>query len=164
MTSGAAAKLEPTADLAEAERRVRSGRTQGHWYVVLLGLRAQEALRLFAAVRHGLAYSAFEHFQRNAAIGAQRLAELVGIPPRTLARRKADGRLDPEESDRLVRLARVFGRTLELFEGDAEATRAWLTRPARALGGKTPLELAATDVGTTEVEALIGRLEYGIPT
>jgi putative toxin-antitoxin system antitoxin component (TIGR02293 family) len=62
-----------------------------------------------------------------------------------------------------VRFARVFGRALELFEGATDAARAWLSAPQRALGGATPLALAATDVGASEVLNLIGRLEHGNP-
>ena len=65
------------------------------------------------------------------------------ITLRTLHRRKEQGRLEPEESDRLLRLSRVFGRALELFEGDAPAAREWLARPHKtALGGERPMNLA----------------------
>jgi putative toxin-antitoxin system antitoxin component (TIGR02293 family) len=160
----ATAAIERTADLAEVQARIRSGRVQGHYYMALLGLRTYDALRLHATVRKGLSYSAFEHFQRNTALTAQALAELAEIPMRTLTRRREQGRLDPEESDRLMRLARVFGRALELFEGDADSAREWLATRQRALGGMTPLELARTDIGASEVEDFVGRLEYGIPT
>ena len=57
---------------------------------------------------------------------------------------------------------RVFGRALELFEGDSQAAERWLSSPRAALGGATPLELAKTEAGAREVEALIGRLEHGV--
>ena len=63
-----------------------------------------------------------------------------------------------------MRASRIFGRAMELFEGDSKAARAWLTSAQPALGGLVPLELARTDVGASEVEGLIGRLEYGIPS
>src|SRR5262249_46289527 len=107
---------------------------------------------------------AFEHFQRNTALSTDALASLTNIPKRTLARRREQGRFEPDESDRLVRFARVFGRALELFEGDTDAARTWLLSPQQALGGIVPLELARTDIGVNEVENLIGRIEYGIPT
>ena len=74
----------------------------------------------------------------------------------------AKGQLDPEESDRLLRVSRVFAKTLDLFEGDAEAAKQWFHTPARALGGERPLDFARTDLGTKEVEALIDRLEQGV--
>ncbi|HJR63630.1 MAG TPA: antitoxin Xre/MbcA/ParS toxin-binding domain-containing protein [Gemmatimonadaceae bacterium] len=151
-------------DLDELQARVESDQQQGHYYVALLGLRVYEPLRIYATVRKGLSYASFLRFQRNTELPAPVLADLTQIPPRTLARRKQEGRLDPEESDRLVRVARIFGRALELFEGDVRAARDWLTSEQGALGGLVPLELAKTDVGAREVDDLIGRLEHGIPT
>ena len=143
---------------------MQSGRKQGHHDVALLGLRNYDLLWIYQNVRKGIAYSAFEHFQRNTALATEALAALAGIPRRTLARRKEQGRFEPDESDRLVRFAKLFGRALELFEGDADAAREWLTTPQRGLGGIAPVELGKTDIGVNEVENLIGRLEYGIPT
>jgi putative toxin-antitoxin system antitoxin component (TIGR02293 family) len=89
---------------------------------------------------------------------------LAQITPRTLARRKEQGRLDPEESDRLMRVARIFGQAMELFGGHAAKAADWLSRPLRALGQKIPLEFAKTDVGAQELEHIIGRIQHGIPT
>jgi putative toxin-antitoxin system antitoxin component (TIGR02293 family) len=153
-----------TPDLGEIQGRIRAGRTEGHSYVALLGLRIYEPLALDRLVRKGLGYSTFTRFQRNTALTAGAIAELIQIPARTLTRRKAEGKFAPEESDRLVRAARVFGRTMELFEGNVAEARRWLGAPQPALGGRAPLELARTEVGAGEVESLVGRLEHGIPS
>lgn len=152
------------ADLAEIRSRIRSGRRQGHFYVALLGLRTYGPLELIEQVRRGFRYSAFVRFQRNTNLSMKALSELTQIRSRTLTRRKEEGKLDPEESDRLLRASRVFGRALELFEGDDEAARDWLSSEQPALGGLAPLELARSEVGAKEVESLIGRLEHGIPS
>ena len=55
----------------------------------------------------------------------------------------------------------VFGRALDLFEGDSRAVERWLSSPRRALGGAVPSELAKTEEGARGVEAPIGRLEDG---
>jgi putative toxin-antitoxin system antitoxin component (TIGR02293 family) len=133
-----------------------------HAYVVLLGLDTFDAPALLRAVKRGFAYRVLERFQRNSALPFERLVDLVDIPRRTLARRKRDGRFLPDESDRLLRAARLFGRTLTLFEGDRDDATEWLTRPQPALGGAVPIELAKTDVGAREVETLVGRLEHGV--
>ena len=67
-------------------------------------------------------------------------------------------------AESLLRVSRVFAKTLDLFEGDAEAARRWIYTPARALGGRRPLDFARTDLGTREVEALIDRPEQGVLT
>ena len=155
--------VAPSADVREMVNRIKAARREGHYYVALLGLRTYGTIPLYRTVRRGLAYAAFERFRRNANLSQQDLSELTEIPERTLARRKEAGKLAPDESDRLLRASRVFGRALELFEGDVELARQWLSTPQTALGGLAPLELAKTDVGAHEVESLLGRLEYGIP-
>ncbi len=112
----------------------------------------------------GLAFQALERFQKNTGLSTIDLAQVVAIKMRTLHRRKERGRLEPDESDRLLRVSRVFGKALELFEGDADAARQWLSTPVSALGGKRPMVLAKTDLGAREVEALIDRLEHGVLT
>jgi putative toxin-antitoxin system antitoxin component (TIGR02293 family) len=153
-----------SADLTEFWNHVRSGHREGHYYVALFGLRRYDPLHLVAQIQRGLAYSAFERFQRNTELPLQLLAQVVAIPQRTLARRKETGRFEPDESDRLVRTSRVFARAIELFEGSVDGARHWLTAPLQALGGRTPLDFAGTDIGAIEVENLIGRLEHGLPT
>jgi putative toxin-antitoxin system antitoxin component (TIGR02293 family) len=157
-----AANGRPGDDIARFRQRLRAKRGGPHAYVALLGLRNLETLQVLERVRSGLPYEALERFQRNVALSLDELAALVQIKPRTLQRRREEGRLSPEESDRLLRATRLFGRALELFEGDAGAARTWLAKPARALGGAAPFEVAASEVGAREVENLIGRLEHGV--
>ena len=54
------------------------------------------------------------------------LASIIGIPERTLARRKAVGKLEPDESERLLRVSNLFEKSVELFEGDVTAAVNWL--------------------------------------
>jgi putative toxin-antitoxin system antitoxin component (TIGR02293 family) len=151
-------------DLAKIRKILRTGTPHANFHVALLGLQTFESLELFDEVQRGLRFSCFSRFQKNTSFSMTTLAELVQITPRTLTRRKEEGRLGPDESDRLVRASRVFGRALELFEGDDEQARRWLLTEARALGGRTPLDLARSEIGAKEVEMLIGRLGHGIPS
>ena len=158
----AAAKPVP-ADLREFRTRLGAKARAQYFYVALLGMRAYEPLKIDAQVRSGFPFTAFEHFLRNTALSAGDVAALCRIPARTVARRREAGRLAPDESDRLLRASRVFGRALELFEGNPDDARAWLQAEQPLLGNRVPLRLAATDVGALEVERLIGRLAHGIP-
>jgi putative toxin-antitoxin system antitoxin component (TIGR02293 family) len=90
------------------------------------------------------------------------LASVIGIPERTLARRKAAGKLKPDESERLLRVSNLFERCVELFEGDVTAAVNWLVSTKVALNRQTPLLYARTELGAREVEDLIGRLNGGI--
>jgi len=135
-----------------------------HYYVNLLGLKTYETYELLEKIKHGLSYSTWERFEKQTEFSRDTLLTLMQISPRTLHRRKEEGRLHPDESDRLLRATRVYYKTLELFEEDKQQATHWLTSFQPALGGSTPLDYAATELGAREVEALIGRLEYGIPS
>jgi putative toxin-antitoxin system antitoxin component (TIGR02293 family) len=91
----------------------------------------------------------------------ERLGGLLSISRATLHRRKAAGRLDSVESDRVVRFARLYGKAVDVM-GAADAARAWLSAPQAGLGGEVPLEYAGTEIGAREVEDLLGRIEYGV--
>lgn len=151
---------------AGTHRRRRQGEglpwAEGEW-TPLVGLALGGPVELHARLEQGLPYDALERLRAVLDVPVARVAELVRIPLRTLARRKDAGRLQPEESDRLLRLARIVALALGLFEGEVPPTRAWLLGPHMALGHRTPLDLATTDVGAREVERVIGRLEHGIP-
>jgi putative toxin-antitoxin system antitoxin component (TIGR02293 family) len=151
-----------TADVVAFRRLIRERRGGSHAYARLLGFSVADFPKLRERVGEGFSYGAFERFQKNADLSTKELATLVQIRLRTLVRRKESGRLSSEESDRLLRVSRLFGMALALFDGDVGATRAWLSRPAPALDGHTPLEVAITEIGARDVEGLIGRLEHGV--
>jgi putative toxin-antitoxin system antitoxin component (TIGR02293 family) len=134
-----------------------------HFYVALLGLRTYDSAALHEKIVRGLSFEAMEKLRRAIDCPVSQFATLIGIPARTLARRKEAKRLEPDESDRLLRLAKIVGLTLHLFEGGLEEARGWLFLPHPALDNHSPIEFAATEIGAREVENLIGRLEHGIP-
>jgi len=130
----------------------------------LLGLTIREPRALHRKVQEGLPYAALERFQRAADLSLVQVADLVAMNGRTLARRRqARERLHPDESDRLLRVSRVFERALDLFGGDGELARAWFLAPQIGLGGERPWDFVKSDVGAREVERLIGQIEHGSP-
>lgn len=144
-------------------RRFLAERPPGsHYYAALLGLKNFEWPHLRRAVEEGLPYGVFEQLRQTSGLSSDELSTWLQLAPRTLTRRRQERRFAREESDRLLRAARVLGRALELFEGDRDAAVEWLTTPQRALGGEPPIEVARTDVGAREVENLIGRIEHGV--
>ena len=118
---------------------------------------------LLERVREGLPWGEFRALQGLLGLTPEELARLLGISRSTMLRRKRAGRLDTSESDRVVRLARLFSQACEILGGE-EVARQWLTQPARGLGHVPPLELAETETGAREVENLLGRLAYGVYT
>jgi putative toxin-antitoxin system antitoxin component (TIGR02293 family) len=130
----------------------------------LLGMEEMGTNELVRRVGEGFPYEVVETFRKNVGLSANEVAELVQVNPRTLSRRKREGRLHADESDRVLRLSRVYGRALGLFGGDLERARHWLSTPKVALGGESPLDYSRVDVGAQEVVELIGRIEHGVPS
>ena len=133
-------------------------------HATLLGLPKSDVVSLAAAVRAGFSYRTLARFSKATDMTLAEVGAVIQMTDRTLVRRKAQGRLDALESDRLLRASRIFSLAIDLFEGDRDAAKRWLETPQRALGGAIPLQFAASDVGAREVENVIGRLEDGIVT
>jgi putative toxin-antitoxin system antitoxin component (TIGR02293 family) len=117
--------------------------------------------KLIEVLRVGLPVQELKDLQASLAVPMEKLVPMLGISKATLHRRKADGRLGPAESDRVVRFARLMGKAVEVMESDENARR-WLTSAQVGLGGAVPLEYAETEVGAREVEDLLGRIEFGV--
>jgi putative toxin-antitoxin system antitoxin component (TIGR02293 family) len=127
-----------------------------------LGLKAGSSGDLIRQVGRGFSFRLLPEFESRAGVSLAEIASIIGIPPRTLARRKSAGRLTSDESEKLLRLSSVFEQAVDLFEGDESEARQWLTTAKRALENQTPLAYSRTELGAREVENLIGRLEHGV--
>lgn len=125
-----------------------------------LGL-APDPTALIAAVKAGLDVRVFVDVARRLGISEASLAEIAGIAPTTLGRRKRAGALTPDESEHVLRLAALLEHATRVFEHEGDAAD-WLRTPNVALGGVTPLALADTELGAREVDDLLGRLEHGV--
>lgn len=111
-------------------------------------------------VRAGLPKRSLQLVARHAVEPGTRTNELVYriVPPATFKRRT---RLSTEESERTERLARVVALVESIWENQAEARR-FLNRPHPLLGGKTPLDVAQTELGARRVERLLHDVEHGL--
>ena len=121
---------------------------------LLLHLQGTSSAELRDAVRQGLPFSALEALTRQLEISPQQCSAILGIPPRTVARRKEARQLNAQESDRLYQAMDVLG--------SLEKARLWLKTPNRALGCDRPLDLLDTEIGARQVEEVLLRLNYGI--
>jgi len=112
-------------------------------------------------LRLGLPYEALAAVSSAYDLDLRSLAVVLRIPARTLARRRRERRLHPDESDRLFRVARIAALAEETLGGRDKAAR-WLKRPNRALGNGVPLDHLDTDLGVRQVEDVLGRISHGV--
>lgn len=84
------------------------------------------------------------------------------VPRRTLTHRRTRREaLSRDESDRVVRVARVVALCEEVF-GERERGWRWLRDAKRQFQGRSPLDLLATEAGARLVEELLYRIDEGM--
>lgn len=120
-----------------------------------------DPLMLIRRLREGFPVAAFQRLTEVLDIPASRLAGMMGMALRTLARRKREGRLQPAESERVLRLSFLFDKAVDVL-GDEERARRWFRSPQTVLGGVIPISMADTEIGAREIEDVLGRLEHGV--
>ena len=123
--------------------------------------KAKHPTELIRQIQKGLRFTELETLQDSIDLPFEQLAAKLAISRSTLQRRKAAGRLSPDESDKVIRYSRLVRQAADLF-GDIQKARAWLKHPQYGLGGAVPLDYARTEAGAREVENLLGRIKYGV--
>ena len=89
------------------------------------------------------------------------IAQVVDTSEKTVQRKeKKAERLGIAEGDRTMRLLRIVAEAVDAI-GDREKALRWLRKPNRALGGKKPLEVIATERGTAMVRQSLAAIAYG---
>ena len=117
---------------------------------------------LMLLTREGLPVGTLTLLAQELDVERKTVANVIGISDRTLSRRIAkDERLSAQESDRMVRLARVFALATDIL-GTAQKASLWLQTPNNVLEGQTPFSLLDTDAGVRSVETVLGRIAWGV--
>ena len=116
---------------------------------------------LIRQIQKGLRFSELETLQNSLEMPFEQLAAKLSISRSTLQRRKAAGRLSPDESDKVMRFSRLLEHATKVF-GHIDKARAWLKHPQYGLGGAVPLDYAETEISAREVDNLLGRIDHGV--
>lgn len=112
------------------------------------------------AVERGLPYRGFDELRQALEVSGAELATALGIPNTTLARRRKEGSLNPEESERLLRLARLVEMARVVLS--APGLAGWFKREHPTLGAR-PIDCARNELAARRLETLLGRLADGGP-
>ena len=127
----------------------------------ILGLhRLRSDQDLVRLVENGLAIATLEGLRRSG-LTDEEVYELI-VPRRTLTHRRARHEaLSQEESDRVVRLARIAALSEQVFGERGRAWR-WLRKPQRQFRSRSPFHLLSTETGARLVEEQLYRIDEGI--
>src|SRR5438046_10763994 len=113
--------------------------------------KAKHPHELIRRIQKGLPFSDLKVLQDSIDMPFEQLAAKLAISRSTLQRRKAAGRLSPDESDKVIRYSRLVQQAADFF-GEIETTRAWLKHPQYGLGGAVPLDNARPQAGARQFE------------
>jgi len=112
-------------------------------------------------IRKGIPKKAIDTLIDKTGIPANEMAVLMRLSDRTLRRYKPQTLLNPEQSERVVELARLYSRGEEVF-GKLESFKEWMNSTVMALGNIKPKELLDTSLGIEILMNELGKIEHGI--
>ncbi len=118
---------------------------------------------LLDILQGGIGARSIATLEKSLDVKPAQMARILGISPKTLERYKADGRkkLSPTVSERIMRIATLKERALEVFDDDVKAV-GWLRSPSVALGWRAPVDIIPFNLGIDLVMNELGRIEHGI--
>lgn len=136
--------------------------------VMLLGMKGVKAFAhiynntdFIAIIREGVPKKALDSLLVHTGISVAEMANIIKTSDRTLRRYTPQQKLGPEQSERLIELARLYSRGEEVFD-TLDAFREWMDSPVLALGNKKPKEFLDTSLGIDMLMDELGRIEHGI--
>ena len=112
-------------------------------------------------IREGVPKKALDNLAEVTGISISEMSNLIRTSDRTLRRYSPKQRLDPEQSERVIELAKVYSRGEEVF-GTMDAFKEWMNSTVMALGNKRPKEYLDTSLGIEILMDELGRIEHGI--
>jgi putative toxin-antitoxin system antitoxin component (TIGR02293 family) len=126
----------------------------------MLGAEIASAADLARVVSRRIPLRALAHVLRQGLFSEGEIQRFI-IPARTRRHRESKKeRLTIEESDRLVRMARVQALAEDVFE-DSERANRWLREPLGELSSTAPLDWARTEAGARLVEEILAKIDWG---
>ena len=113
-----------------------------------------------SVIREGIYKESMDRLMKITGLTSAEMASLVHTSDRTLRRYQDRHKLNPEQSERLIELARLYARGEEVFE-DMALFREWMGMPAVALGNQPPKSFLDTSIGIDMLLKLLLSIEHG---
>jgi len=122
---------------------------------------ANDDLAADEEILRGLKYVTIKDLAAQLGVSVATIADAADISPSTLTRRAHEERFQSGESERLVRIARLWYLAVSAL-GSTDGARSWLSRPQFGLAGREPLAVARSEPGARVIESLLHRIDRGL--
>ena len=109
----------------------------------------------------GMPTSVFDKLKFSLDTSVSEMCTNMGLSNKTIHRRKEEGKLNPIESEKILRLIKILLMAYNVFK-DADKAVKWVKTKQKYLGDVSPFSLCNTEVGGQEVTNLLGRLQHGV--
>jgi putative toxin-antitoxin system antitoxin component (TIGR02293 family) len=136
-----------------------------------LALMGMEAVKPFSEVenvsdfisciREGVPKQALDNLINITGITTNEISGIIRTSDRTLRRYTPKQKLNAEQSERVIELAKLYSRGEEVFDS-LDAFKEWMDNRIMALGNKKPKEFLDTSLGIEMLMNELGRIEQGI--
>ena len=84
-----------------------------------IGVRSRDLNDLIGKLKHGLPVGACDRLRERLDVPEKMLASTVNIAYRTLSRRKKEGRFKTDESERVLRIAKLYEKALDVLKSSS---------------------------------------------
>jgi putative toxin-antitoxin system antitoxin component (TIGR02293 family) len=115
----------------------------------------------FAPTGATLSFKPVQALQNRLQLPEPRLAEILGLNPRTIKRNKDEDKITELTAHRVDFVAATTSLAEELL-GNKEEARVWLTTPVLATDNKAPLDLLVNLEGYERVRDTLYQYVYGV--
>lgn len=121
-------------------------------------------------IKHGIPAVEAKRIFADLAIGQGAALKALNLSPATVNKKaKQDKTLSPEDSERVIGMARLVGQLEAMVEESGDPTgfdatawmARWLNDPLPALGGTRPIDLMDTMEGQALVSTVLAQLQSG---
>lgn len=137
-----------------------TAKTFNDYVAYWLGTRVESDNKTVRLVEGGLPSNVINHLLQRG-LTRDEVFDII-LPLRTWKHRKARRQpLSPEESERVLRTARILARAQTVM-GDEAAAMEWLRAPKRRFDGRSPLQMLATEPGGRLVEQMLIQIDEGM--
>jgi putative toxin-antitoxin system antitoxin component (TIGR02293 family) len=128
---------------------------------VLSGTVIKEEKDLITLIKKGIPRKSLDLLMIETGLSAAEMAAVMHTSDRTLRRYKPSTILNPEQSERLIEIARLYSRGEEVF-GNKENFKQWMDSDLLSFNQHKPKEFLDTSMGIEMIMDALGRIEQGV--
>jgi putative toxin-antitoxin system antitoxin component (TIGR02293 family) len=112
-------------------------------------------------IKQGVQKSVLNKTMQAIGFSLEDMAAILHTTDRTLRRYTDKTKLNTEQSERVLELAKLYSYGESVF-GDLENFKLWMNSNIQALNNQTPKSFLDTSLGIQLITNCIGRLEHGV--